>query len=59
MLYYVVGGEFTDTDFRTLIEGSEERHGPMPKDQATETWKGLSMRHIDNCMIRYVITPAD
>ena len=58
MLYYVGGGEYTDTDFRTLVAGTEERHGPLPADEANELWKGLSMRHIDACLRRYMLEPA-
>ena len=57
MMYYVVGGEYTDTDFSTLVAGTEERHGPLPEVEANELWKGLSMRHIDACLRRYMLEP--
>lgn len=58
-LFYVVGGEYTDTDFRILVEGTRQRHGPMPRDEAFDLWRGLSMHSIDACMVRFSIEPAD
>ncbi len=59
-MYYVIGGEYTDTAFATLIPGTEECHGPMSINEALALWKGLSMHAIDNCMVRYTIeqTPS-
>jgi hypothetical protein len=55
--YWVVGGEYTDTDFRTMLDGkSEERHGPFDDLEAARAeWAGLSMAHVDNALCRYRI----
>ena len=55
--YWVVGGEYTDTDFTTVIDGQdEERHGPFDSlEAARKEWAGLSMAKVDNAMVRYRI----
>ena len=57
-MYEVIGGEYSGTDFRRAV-GNEEVYGPMSWDEAVELWKGLSMKHVDNCMIRYRIEPVE
>lgn len=55
--YWVVGGEYTDTDFRTVRDGEEEeRHGPFAElEAARKEWAGLSMAQVDNALVRYRI----
>ena len=55
--YWVVGGEYTDTDFTTIRDGQgEERHGPFDSlEAARKEWAGLSMAKVDNAMVRYRI----
>jgi hypothetical protein len=55
--YWVVGGEYTDTDFREIADGGEpERYGPYADyAKARSTWAALSMAHIDNAHVRYAI----
>jgi len=55
--YWVIGGEYTDTDFRSLRDGkAEERHGPFDSLEAARAeWAGLSMSQVDNAMVRYRI----
>jgi Domain of unknown function (DUF4170) len=55
--YWVVGGEYTDTDFTALVDGQdEERHGPYDElETARKEWAGLSMAKVDNAMVRYRI----
>lgn len=58
--YYVIGGEYADTDFETLAPGvTEERHGPFTEKEAHETWRALTGKTVDNAMVRYRIKPAD
>lgn len=55
--YWVIGGEYTDTEFRTLVDGKEEeRHGPYETHEAARAaWAGLSMAHVDNAFVKYRI----
>lgn len=55
--YYVVGGEYTDTDFKTIKGGgSEDKTGPFEtREEAREAWKNKSMASVDNCYVRYRI----
>lgn len=54
--YWVIGGEYTDTDFKTIKSGEEERHGPFEtQDEASNKWKALSMANIDNAYVRFRI----
>lgn len=59
--YWVIGGEYTDTDFRTVVGGGEpERHGPYATyDAARECWASLSWQHIDDAHVRYTIEEED
>ena len=55
--YWVVGGEYTDTSFRRMVEGAaEKRVGPFESyDEARKQWAGLSMAQVDNALVRYRI----
>ncbi len=55
--YWVVGGEYATTDFKTLKPGSPEvREGPFASyDEAYRKWQELSWRWVDSCNIRYRI----
>lgn len=55
--YWVVGGEYTDTDFSTIVDGKElERHGPYADYETARTrWQGLAMGSVDDACSRYVI----
>ncbi|MCR9255865.1 MAG: DUF4170 domain-containing protein [Alphaproteobacteria bacterium] len=55
--YWVVGGEYTDTNFSTMAEGkTEERHGPYPDyEAARKEWQRLAMSFIDDACVRYTI----
>lgn len=55
--YWVVGGEYTDTEFREIAGGgAPERYGPYTDyDKARKTWAALSMAQIDNAHVRYSI----
>lgn len=59
--YYVIGGEYADTDFTTLAEGrSEERYGPFATEkEAHDFWRGITGRTVDNAMVRYRIRPDE
>ena len=54
--YWVIGGEYTDTDFKTIKAGKESKHGPYEtREEAREKWKALSMADVDNAYVRYRI----
>ncbi len=58
--YYVIGGEYADTNFETIAPGAtEERHGPFSEKEAHDTWRALTGKTVDNALIRYRIKPGD
>lgn len=58
--YYVIGGEYADTNFETIAPGAtEERHGPFSEKEAHDTWRALTGKTVDNALVRYRIKPAD
>ena len=55
--FWVVGGEYTDTGFETIVGGgAEERHGPFAtRDEAVAKWQRLAWATVDNAHARYRI----
>lgn len=55
--FYVVGGEYADTNFKKIAEGkTEERYGPFASEQEAQAeWRALTGKTVDNAMIRYFI----
>lgn len=55
--YWVVGGQYTETDFKTIRDGGEEeRIGPFTDlEKARSEWKSKSMNNIDDAYCRYRI----
>lgn len=55
--YWVVGGEYRDSQFRDLVPGkSLERHGPFAsRGEARAKWAALAMATVDNAQARYHI----
>lgn len=55
--YWVVGGEYTDTNFTDLAGGkSPDEHGPFESyEEAREKWAALSMANVDNAHARYSV----
>ena len=58
--YWVVGGEYTGTDFKEIAGGGEEDWlGPYATmDEAVAEWQRESWLHVDNCNVRYRIVEA-
>jgi hypothetical protein len=56
--FWVIGGEYTDTHFDTLVPGKKlERLGPFKTyEEAHKTWQARARATIDDCQIRYAIT---
>jgi hypothetical protein len=59
--WYVIGGEYADTDFSQLAAGvTLERYGPYPRSEALAVWRALTGKTVDNAMVRYdIVTAAD
>jgi hypothetical protein len=59
--YWVVGGEYTDTTFRTLAPGArEERLGPYDDYRtAFEVWSARARATVDDATIRYRIIAGE
>lgn len=58
--WYVAGGEYADSTFRTLIEGGKfESYGPYPRAEALAVWRALTGKTVDNAMVRYDIVTAE
>jgi hypothetical protein len=59
-VWFVVGGEYADTDFRNLAAGVDlESYGPYPRPEARAVWQALTGKTVDNAMIRYNIVTAE
>lgn len=57
--YWVVGGEYTDTTFKTAVGGVEQRIGPFPTvDGARRAWVSLSQKSVDDAHVRFHIERA-
>jgi Domain of unknown function (DUF4170) len=61
MNYWVVGGEYTDTDFRRIMPGkTEEKLGPYQSfKDARDAWASRAFSTIDHCLVRYRIVEED
>lgn len=58
--WYVVGGEYADTNFVTLASGHKlESYGPFPRPEARAVWRALTGKTVDNAMVRYNIVGAE
>jgi hypothetical protein len=55
--YWVVGGEYTDTSFRTIASGKkEERLGPFSTyEDAHKVWAARAWATVDDAHARYQI----
>ncbi len=55
--YIVSGGEFTNTDFQTVIPNTAERYGPFDTyEQALKEWRERTWARVDTCCHRVVIS---
>lgn len=59
--YWVVGGEYTTTEFKELSPGKElEEYGPFHTyEAARKIWQARNMAQIDNALVRYRIIEKD
>lgn len=55
-LYWVIGGEYDNTDFRRVVAGTSEVLGPFSyQDEATLAWRERSRATSHRALVRYVI----
>ncbi len=55
-IYWVVGGEYADSQFTRLAAGKElEVFGPFEKWEAMGFWRGITSKTVDDAMVRYDI----
>ncbi|MDX1709565.1 MAG: DUF4170 domain-containing protein [Rhodovibrionaceae bacterium] len=58
--FWVVGGEYEDTKFKTAVGGDEEWFGPFASYQeAREEWAKHAWDSVDNAHARYRIERID
>ena len=54
--YWVVGGEYTSTEFEKLVDGTERVVGPFEsRGDAERTWRNLSEDHRPEAQVRFTI----
>lgn len=54
--YWVVGGRYTDTDFKTVEGGEEERYGPFKTEEAAfDKWRERAWATVDDAFAAYRI----
>jgi len=54
--FYVIGGEFTDTSFESVLTRSNQIHGPFKThEEALSKWRSLSFQETGNAQVRYEI----
>jgi hypothetical protein len=55
-LFYVMGGEYTDVTFETLITRTNEIHGPYETRALAEIqWRELSFKQTEQTLVKYEI----
>jgi hypothetical protein len=58
--FYVVGGEYSGTDFKAMAEGkSLETHGPFEKAEAMIFWRGITSQTVDSALHRYDLVTTE
>ena len=54
--FYVIGGEYTDTEFSDLRSGTAVMDGPFQdRPSAVKAWQGRSLKTTSNALERYDI----
>ena len=59
--YWVVGGEYADTRFQTMVPGKKEEWiGPFDDyEEAKAEWSRRAWHTVDSCHVRYIIETHD
>lgn len=54
--YWIVGGEYSDTSFDRLLDGTAEVKGPFAtRESAMDEWRRLASATKASCHTRYTI----
>lgn len=54
--YWVIGGVYRDTEFNTIVEGTQRLFGPFPsKDEAIQAWRQVAEATRSSCLTRFSI----
>ncbi len=54
--YWVIGGEYTDTAFDRMVEGTERVMGPFgDRQRALQVWQRMADETRSNCHARFTI----
>ena len=54
--YWIVGGEYADTSFSQIVDGTERVMGPYPsRERAMAEWQALAEATRSNCHARFSI----
>jgi hypothetical protein len=57
--FWVIGGEYTDTHFERLVEGTGQVYGPFDSyDKAKEVWEHQSVATRCRALMRFAIASA-
>ena len=57
--FWVIGGEYRDTDFHHLIDGTSQVYGPFQSyDDARTAWRERSVATRHQAMRRYTIAAS-
>jgi hypothetical protein len=57
--FWVVGGEYSDLEFRRLIEGTGQTHGPFESYEAAEkVWRDCSIANRFEACARFSIVTS-
>lgn len=55
-IYWVVGGEYADTTFKSPASGKAiQAYGPFHKADALEYWRSITGKTVDDALVRYDI----
>ena len=54
--FWVVGGEYTDCRFESMVEGTGRMFGPYPsRDDALQVWREVADETRSLCLARFVV----
>jgi hypothetical protein len=54
--FWVIGGEYTDSGFDSLVQGTEQMFGPYAsRDDALQVWRRVADETRSLCMARFTV----
>lgn len=58
--YWIIGGEYTDTSFSTLVAGTEQVAGPFTtRERALAVWRRFAAETSSLCNARFTVAQED